>query len=260
MIRNILYPNAKKILKILFFLIKYKNNILPNKINNIFIYYIKMLKIVLYSCNFGNYRDEKKNYEKKILDKNIDYYIFTDDTSLKVDGWNIIIVDCLPSDKIMSGYRWTTKFVKFILPDILKKYDIIIWADSKLTGPKLVSYDKIINLLTIYPDSEIFNLKHPCRNTMEQEIECTINYGMENKNQALNFLKTISNHVSKFSLPENCFFIRKNTEKSNDAFKYCFELMKTYGLKRDQNIYNYAMDMKNIIPVVLDDLKILTQN
>jgi hypothetical protein len=37
----------------------------------------------------------------------------------------------------------------------------------------------------------------------------------------------------------------------NEAFEYCFELMQKYKLQCDQNLYNYALDCKNISPIVL---------
>ena len=31
----------------------------------------------------------------------------------------------------MDSYRWTSKYIKFILPEKLKDYDVIIWIDNK---------------------------------------------------------------------------------------------------------------------------------
>ena len=36
-----------------------------------------MVKIAIYSCNFGNYRNETKLYYNCFFDDNIDYFLFT---------------------------------------------------------------------------------------------------------------------------------------------------------------------------------------
>ena len=59
-------------------------------------------------------------------------------------------------------------------------------------------------------------------------------------------------YVSNFPLPDTCVIIRKNNKQVNSAFEYCYELMKIYKLKRDQNVYNICMDHYDIIPQLLD--------
>ena len=75
---------------------------------------------------------------------------------------------------------------------------------------------------------------------------------IENKESGEIFLNYINNHISKFDLPDTCLIIRKNTPIVNEAFEYCFMLMHKHKLKRDQNIYNYALDKKEITPIMLD--------
>ena len=99
---------------------------------------------------------------------------------------------------------------------------------------------------------DVLNLKHECRTTMQEEVNETIKYKCENKQQGIKYLEHIKNYVSKFDLPDTCIIIRKNNLETNNAFEYCLEMMKIYGLKRDQNIYNYALDNKNITPILLN--------
>jgi hypothetical protein len=213
-----------------------------------------MVKVAIYSCNFGNYRKELKNYLSLKCDDNIDYFLFTDNKELKLNKWNIIYTKILPGDEIMDGNRWTSKYIKFVLPDILKSYDIIIWIDSKtINKPNIMTYDKVLNLLEKYPTTDVFNLKHPDRKTIQEELATTIKLKVENKIPGQKFLKQIKNFKSSFSLPDTTLIIRKNNKKINDIFEYCFELMKKYKLKRDQNIYNYAFDNKGVIPLVLSN-------
>ena len=68
-----------------------------------------MIKVVLYSCNFGDYRNEFTLYNDDFFDKNIDYFLFTDkkltDNDInKLHNWNICNIDILESDEIMDGW------------------------------------------------------------------------------------------------------------------------------------------------------------
>ena len=219
------------------------------------------MKIALYSCNFGNYRDEFSNFYNTIFDKNIDYFLFTDkkitdeEEIENLKNWNICNIDILPSDEIMDGCRWTSKYVKFILPENLRKYDIIIWSDSKNFKKNIfsqITYEKIIERLNNYPNYDVFNWKHPERNTAQEELLETIHYNLENKEPGEYFLNFIKDHVSKFNLPDTCIIIRKNNLIINEVFEYCFELFKKFKLKRDQNIYNFAFDTKKITPILFN--------
>lgn len=219
-----------------------------------------MVKVALYSCNFGNYRNEIILYfQNMCFDKNIDYFLFTDykfteDNLNKLKNWNICNIDTLEGDGIMDKFRWTSKFVKFILPEKLKQYDIIIWVDNRMIPdlPKL-TYDTITKLINKYPTGNVFNLKHKLRNTCKAEVLETIHCDIENRVAAEYFLKHIENYISTFNLPDTCIIIRRNNVLTNEAFENCFKLLKEYKLKRDQNMYNYAFDQKNITPIVLDN-------
>lgn len=219
------------------------------------------MKIVIYSCNFGNYRNEFNNYYNMNFDENIDYVLFTDKllTQPVLDNlkkWKVCNMDILPSNDIMDGNRWQSKRVKFILPEQIKHYDIIIWIDSKMINKlntiKNMTYNHIMELVTNHPTCSIFNIKHPKRKTMQEELLMTIISRLENKTSGYYFLDFLGKYVSKFDLPDTCVIIYKNELAVNHAFEYCVELMTTYKLKRDQNIYNFALDTKNITPILLD--------
>jgi hypothetical protein len=227
------------------------------------------MKIVIYSCNFGNYRNEFKNYYDMNFDENIDYFLFTDTllTQPELDNlkrWTVCNMAILPSDEIMDGNRWTSKHAKFILPEKLKHYDIIIWIDSKMikykNTTKNMTYEHITELLNTNSTCAIFNIKHNYRTTAQEELLVTIPSRQENTAAAYYFLDFLGDYVSKFDLPDTCVIIRKNELDVNNALEYCFELMTTHKLKRDQNIYNFALDTKNITPILLDYNLIIYKN
>jgi hypothetical protein len=220
------------------------------------------MKIAVYSCNFGNYRNEFQYYYNVNFDDKIDYFLFTDkkctnEEILKLKKWNINICELLDSDGIMNNFRWTAKYVKFILPEQLKDYDIIVWIDNKRfkKNDKMnnISYEQINKIINRYPDSNIFNIKHQQRKTMQEELIITMKMNLENKEHGENFLHYIKNYTSSFLLPDTCVIIKKNIPIVNKALEECFHSMKTWKLKRDQNIYNYVLDNQKITPILLDN-------
>jgi hypothetical protein len=217
------------------------------------------MKIAVYTCNFGNYRKEFLAYYSTIFAQNIDYYLFTDIQlthieKSKLKGFHICNIETLPSDDIMDGNRWTSKFVKFILPDVLQQYDIIIWIDNKIFREKNImkniTYEKIEQLFYSNPNVSVFNIQHRERKTIHQELMTTIK--IENSIPGTLFLDKIKNYKSTFDLPDTCIIIRKNDSTINNTFRQCFDLMKEYKLKRDQNIYNYALDNNGVKPILLE--------
>lgn len=200
------------------------------------------MKICVYTCNFGNYRNELKKTPIDTINfcNNIDYYIFTDNTSLISNKWNIVLHPI-----INNNYRWTTKYIKFGTPDIIKQYDIIIWCDTKC-----LTYLNNINSIVLQSfinknNYKLYNIKHPDRNTPQQELIETIKRNIENKNDATIFLQKIEQIKFNTPLPDTCFIIRKNDPTTNTLFENVYDLMRDNNLKRDQNIYNYAIHTTN---------------
>ena len=70
----------------------------------------------------------------------------------------------------------------------------------------------------------------------------------ENIEPAKQFLEKIKDYKSNFLQPDTSIIIRKNNKIINDAFKYCYDGLIEYKLKRDQNVYNYIMDRENVLP------------
>ena len=218
------------------------------------------MKIAIYTCNFGNYRNEFRFFYNTFFDKNIDYFLFTDkiiseEENTKLNKWTVCNIPLLEGDEIMDSNRLTSKYVKFVLPDKLHNYDVIVWVDNKIISKtyfiNFLTYNKIINLFQSY-NTLVFNIKHLERKTIQEELELTIKLNIENAESGQYFLNYINNYISKFDLPDTCLIIKKNDQNVNDAFENCFALMTKYKLKRDQNIYNYALDEKGITPILLD--------
>lgn len=214
-----------------------------------------MKQICVYSCNFGKYRNETKNGIDVInLNDNIDYYFYTDDTTLTSTKWKIVHCELKPGDINNNSYRRTAKFIKFVTQDILKEYDIIIWCDNKCLHE--LNDINISTILSCFDnnDYKMVNIMHPDRKTPQEELNITLRGNTENTVNGQNFLNEIQKNKYDVQLPDTRFIIRKNDMATNEMFEYVFTLLETKGLKRDQNVYNHAIHecnypAKNILMV-----------
>jgi hypothetical protein len=200
-----------------------------------------MNRVCVYSCNFGKYRGETKSIDKVSLKENVDYYLYTDDTSLKSTKWKIIHCDLKPGDKNMNSYRRTSKYIKFVTPDIITRYDIIIWCDTKCLHRLNTLNLTAISSLFESSEYKLVNLFHPGRKTLQDELNATLRIRLENKTNGELFLNEIKQLKYDTILPDTSFIIRKNDTATNEMFKHVYTLLEKKGLNRDQNIYNHAI-------------------
>jgi len=209
-------------------------------------------KIAIYSANFGNYRNEIANINNIEFDKNIDYYFFTDNKNLRSNIWNIILVPLQPQLNFIDSNRHTAKHTKFIVPEILKQYDTIIWIDSRVIKYKVnsnklsFSSEKINNIITKSKNNNsIFIMPHYSRKTIEEEINITITLNLENKINGELFKNKINNLKINTCLLDSCCIMYNNTNENINIFKNIYDELISNGLKRDQNIIPYVFYIKN---------------
>lgn len=90
-------------------------------------------------------------------------------------------------------------------------------------------------------NNKILFWKHPNRSTCKEEIDITIALGLENVNNAVKFKNKIKDFSSPIPLPDTCYIIRSTDIQTTNLFSHVYHFLKLYGLKRDQNIINYAI-------------------
>ena len=201
-------------------------------------------RIALYSVNFGRYRKEMKYGIDRINhDSKIDYFFYTDDDNVTSKLWKIhkVKVKQPPLKSVLDTYRYNAKYYKYHLPDELKNYDIIIWMDSKVLfwSGILPSYDIIVNKMK---NRKISMIKHPDRETAQEEIRQTLAWKLENKTNGKNFLTKIVGNKFKLPLVDTCLIIYQNIENTRVFLKQIFDELMQNGLKRDQNIISYTFE------------------
>jgi hypothetical protein len=202
--------------------------------------------IAIYSANFGNYRDELKNgIDMAHFDKNIDYFFFTDNTKIKSNKWKVILTGCQPALPFIDRYRHTAKHIKFIVPKILHKYDIIIWVDTKCLTKLKFSKTKIIQLIQKQNNKSMFFIKHPIRKTSQQELIETIKRNVESKENGTKFLNKIKNIKFNTVLQDSCCIVYKANGDNIKMLKKIYKTLMKNGLKRDQNAIQYALFNNN---------------
>jgi hypothetical protein len=103
----------------------------------------------------------------------------------------------------MDSCRLTSKYVKFVTPAILEKYDILIWCDNKC----LSKLNNILSLIDTFKKSnyQLIHFLHQERITIQQELEYTLSLGLENTN-GITFLNEL-NHCD-IPLTDTCFVVR----------------------------------------------------
>lgn len=197
------------------------------------------LSIVIYSANFGNYREELKNGIDNIFFENgIDYIFFTDNKEIKSEYWNIIYVDLQPELEFIDAFRHTSKYIKFLVPEIIKKYDIIIWIDTKNLDKIFFDKNQIIKLF--YNKNNIFFIKHECRINAQEELEATIYYRMEHFDNGNIFLNEIRNINFTACLPDTTCIVYMNTLDNILLLRDVYDTLILKGLRRDQNVIQYV--------------------
>lgn len=196
--------------------------------------------IAIYSANFGDYRDETKDgIDNIFFDNNIDYYFFTDNVKITSNKWNVILQSLQPKLDFIDSFRHTSKYLKFVVPKILHKYDIIIWIDSKSLKLLKCSNEKIMDLFAPLNYS-FFILRHPHRKTAQEEIKSTCDGKQEDVNNGNAFLNKIRHVKFNIDLPNTTCLIYKNTADNILILQRIYDSLMANGLRRDQNVIQHV--------------------
>ena len=201
------------------------------------------MKIAVYSCNTGNYRNELSVEKLNNIQfaKGIDYFFFTNlDIDIHSCKWNIYKIRLKDNLDFMNNNRNTAKFIKFSIPNVFKSYDYIIWCDTKsLKNIHSLNIEKIKRFIS-NTNKKIYLIKHPHRKYPEEELKKCLDLKIE-KNATL-FLKKLKNIPVCFNslLPDTTTIIRKVDPYTNDIFMNIYEELLNNKLCRDQNIIQYV--------------------
>lgn len=187
---------------------------------------------VIYSVLFGEYDDVSPAPKFE----GWDFVLFTDNAELKVDGWQIRVVDGI-TDRQKESRRY-----KFLSHLYLSEYDLVCYVDANVV------------LLSEPPSYPIW-FTHSLRTNVLDEAKEVVKLKKANEDQVKRQIRYYieSKFPDKAGLYENNFFIRSNrNEVQNKLMDKTWEIVSNYT-NRDQLALPYAMwllqlRMENIKP------------
>ncbi|MGO2264651.1 glycosyltransferase [Halomonas sp.] len=202
---------------------------------------LKNEKIIVYTCNFGNYESVK---EPVNIDKSVEYILFTDNELLKSKVWKVVVLKEAAGDS-----RRTSRLPKILAHKYLPPHDISIYIDSSLEIKESNVKKMALDCLNGYP---IALYKHYKRNCVYDEIEFVMNSTdrfVSNKSQCLMQKKKYEqiSYPKNNGLFENALIVRRNNkdiEKLNNTWWYEYQ----EGTERDQFVFMYALHICSITP------------
>lgn len=189
-------------------------------------------KICVYTCVTGNYDQIK---ELKIMEKEIDYYFFTNNKNLTSETWKVIYIE----DEGLDNIRLARK-IKVLGHEILKKYDVTVWLDG-------ASYIRksTIEFIQKYCDLEHYNFigfKHNSRDCIfDEALEC-----IKVKKDSEKVIKKQMDIYHKDNYPEHYGLIESTILVRNFKDNQLNKVMNDWFLEicnysyRDQLSFNYV--------------------
>jgi len=225
-------------------------------------------RIAVYMYNIGGY--DSVSATGRELPPGIDGFFFTDANSmhtmskgiqgLRGLGWKIEAVKILNGTKYVSPERITTKYLKFVCPEQLKKYDVVLTHDSNkqihyASLPAFVaSHMKDRDAIFMdWPPPDVLKSKDGLKSSVYDEIDWilgsvsmrTLLLGASQEN-VINwraFLKA-SKYPDRNYFNLGAFMFRP----SSQAFARCGRLVfqRTHTIPRDQFILPWALLQEHV--------------
>ena len=197
----------------------------------------KKLKKVVFSVLIGEY-DLISQFN---LQKDFDFYLFTDDQSGKYNhtNWTILPIPEEVQELNVSRVK-KQRFIKLHPHLYFKDYDLSIYIDANF---KII--DDLNNFLirVLSPNYSIYTFEHPERNTIFNETFEVVSLQKEKESiaNAIRERYRKENFPDKNGLIESCLIIRKHNEKDSIyMMNKWYDEIKNYS-HRDQLSFNYIM-------------------
>lgn len=205
---------------------------------------LKSKKVIVYTCNFGNYESIK---EPLVVDPNVEYILFTDNKNLTSKNWRIIVLN-----EQLEDPRRTSRLPKIQPHKYLPPHDISVYIDSSLEM-KVGDVKKMI--LECLEGKDIALYSHYKRDCVYDEIEFVMNSTdrvVHNKNLCLAAIEKYKSidYPKNNGLFENAFIIRRNT-KDIQSLSELWWNEYILGTERDQFTFMYALWITGIKPNVI---------
>lgn len=199
-------------------------------------------KIVVYTCNFGNYETVK---ELIFQDPTIEYILFTDNKHLKSETWRVQVID--DKDIHHLSARQKSRLPKILSHKYLPEHDYSLYLDSSL---QVRTADIRFLLSQMLNENDIALYKHYKRNCVYDEINhVRASQGNDRQERddicdnAIQMYEKIR-YPKNFGLFENAVIARKNNQSvislNNEWWK-----LYSQSSERDQFTFMRALYTTN---------------
>lgn len=213
-------------------------------------------RIALYSCNFGNYRNEilKVNSIKRI--NQVDYFFYTDKNFTSM-LWNVICPARTSYSSHMNSNRFQAKIIRYLLQKELQIYDYAVYVDSKSIAVRRFNQyfelERIRRTIELNPDVDIFvryHSEYPSRvKDIYGEIDRVVRMKKENKTSAYSWKSYLvgQNWTQKGPFIDFDIFIRKVSSKKLNKMLLdtLFLGLESNFLQRDQVVLLYFLQNRS---------------
>ena len=193
-------------------------------------------KILLVSCNYGNFDLNEINIKQINNYTNIDWYLFTDDISNQTsDKWNIINKNnnnfSFDFNKLEN--KKLSKYIKFQIfnNEKFKNYDYFIWIDSSFIIENYNFTNDIVDIIQKNNNVDLFIFEHYKRNKIFEELFAAINLEKYQNQNLMEFYNKIYNDKKYIDnkLYESGFMILKNNINTYNFLNDMYNDIEKYG-------------------------------
>lgn len=193
------------------------------------------MKTMVYTAITGDYDTLK---EIKYIDKEIDYYCFTNNPKIKSKTWKIMSLD---NPELLDFIRLERKIKILGCEEIFKNYDLAVYMDANIELRKPVS--EFIKKECDLKNYDFFSLIHSDRDCIYEEAKVCIDWKKDDKKiieEEMTFLKK-ENFPEHYGLTANNFFVYKpNNNKIKKVQNCWWNMVKRYS-RRDQLSFMYSL-------------------
>lgn len=194
------------------------------------------MKIALYTANFGKY---DQWLEPRYVDRSFDYYLFTDDKSIKSKAYQVTYCDRAKDPARMARYY---KIVKGYEQLCSQGYNLIIWHDASIRQVK------DIKGLIMQQKRDWMLMKHPQRTCIYDEFHaCWDAYPPKDDRQTM--LEQIQRYADEGYPTNNGLVATGLMFRRNN--KYLLDICRDWwaeverGSVRDQLSFDYVAWVNN---------------
>ena len=181
-------------------------------------------KILFISGSTSNY---DKPIDPKFIYEDADYFYFTDQEKIQSNVWKPFWAPYYNFDKQLSA-----RFIKWKMIKFFESYDCVIWQDSNILQTEDIS--SIIRFFFNYKQ-DLMLFKHPCRDTVAQELSACLIQNKINKDQYNKFIKNKESFLNFNGLVETGFMIiNPKSKKLESLMEKVFNDMRRLSIYRDQ--------------------------